>query len=59
VPEDEWVERRSSWTAPELASQTPWEEIYRTHVGQLGDGGCLELATAYHKVARDLPRDNH
>ena len=29
------------------------------HVGQLADGGCLELATAYRKVARDLPRDNH
>ena len=30
-----------------------------SHVGQLADGGCLELATAYHKVGRDLPRDNH
>ena len=42
-----------------IRSQTPWQEIYRTHVGQLADGGCLELATAYHKVGRDLPRDNH
>ena len=23
------------------------------------DGGCLELATAYQRVARMLPRDNH
>ncbi|MCA8880447.1 MAG: dihydroxy-acid dehydratase family protein [Rhodobacteraceae bacterium] len=59
VPDGEWAARRNAWTAPELASQTPWEEIYRTHVGQLAEGGCLELATAYHKVARDLPRDNH
>ncbi|MEM9199313.1 MAG: IlvD/Edd family dehydratase [Pseudomonadota bacterium] len=59
VPEAEWAARRAAWTAPEIRSQTPWQEIYRTHVGQLAEGGCLELATAYHKVARDLPRDNH
>lgn len=55
----EWQARRDAWSPPELHHQTPWQEIYRTHVGQLADGGCLELATAYQKVARDLPRDNH
>ena len=59
VPEAEWAARRAAWTAPVLHHQTPWQEIYRTHVGQLADGGCLELATAYHKVGQDLPRDNH
>ncbi|WP_238367480.1 IlvD/Edd family dehydratase [Mesobacterium pallidum] len=55
----EWQARIDAWVAPELRHQTPWQEIYRTHVGQLADGGCLELATAYHKVGQDLPRDNH
>lgn len=55
----EWEARRAAWVAPVLHHQTPWQEIYRAHVGQLADGGCLELATAYHKVGRDLPRDNH
>jgi dihydroxy-acid dehydratase len=59
VPEVEWEKRRAAWTAPKLHHQTPWQEMYRMHVGQLADGGCLELATAYHKVAQDLPRDNH
>ncbi|MGO4917391.1 IlvD/Edd family dehydratase [Pseudogemmobacter sp. W21_MBD1_M6] len=54
-----WQARIDDWVAPVLHHQTPWQEIYRTHVGQLADGGCLELATAYHKVAKDLPRDNH
>ncbi len=45
--------------APEIVSETPWQEIYRSHVGQLGTGGCLELATAYQKTSRTLPRDNH
>ncbi len=59
VDEAEWAARQEAWEAPEIVNQTPWQEIYRRHVGQLGEGGCLELATAYQKVARVLPRDNH
>ncbi|EDQ32534.1 Dihydroxyacid dehydratase/phosphogluconate dehydratase [Hoeflea phototrophica DFL-43] len=59
VPEDEWQARIDAWTPPELVNQTPWQEIYRSNVGQLSNGGCLELATAYQKVGRNLPRDNH
>ncbi len=59
VPEEEWEARKAAWEPPKLHHQTPWQEIYRTHVGQLADGGCLELATAYRQVAKDLPRDNH
>ena len=59
VPDAEWQARRDAWQAPEIVHQTPWQEIYRTHVGQLAQGGCLELATAYQRIAKDLPRDNH
>ncbi|WP_119166644.1 IlvD/Edd family dehydratase [Algihabitans albus] len=59
VTDDEWQERRASWSMPELKHQTPWQELYRQHVGQLADGGCLELATAYQRISKDLPRDNH
>ncbi|MEJ6388354.1 IlvD/Edd family dehydratase [Gymnodinialimonas ulvae] len=59
VPEAEWEARKTAWTPPEIEHQTPWQEIYRAHVGQLADGGCLELATAYQRIAKDLPRDNH
>ncbi len=59
VDDAEWQARKDAWQKPELVNQTPWQEIYRTHVGQLADGGCLELATSYHKVAENLPRDNH
>ena len=59
IPEAAWQARRDAWTPPELEHQTPWQELYRTHVGQLADGGCLELATAYQRIAKDLPRDNH
>jgi dihydroxy-acid dehydratase len=59
VDDAEWAARRAAWTPPDLHQQTPWQELYRTHVGQLADGGCLELATAYQRIAKDLPRDNH
>lgn len=59
VPEDEWQARRAAWVPPAIHHQTPWQEIYRTHVGQLAQGGCLELATAYQRIVHDLPRDNH
>lgn len=59
VDENEWQARRDAWEPPELHHQTPWQELYRRHVGQLAQGGCLELATAYRQVAKDLPRDNH
>jgi len=59
VEDAEWQARIDAWEAPELKHQTPWQEIYRSLVGQLSDGGCLELATAYQKIRYDLPRDNH
>ena len=55
----EWTARKEAWTPPALENQTPWQEIYRAHVGQLAEGGCLELATAYRQTAKTLPRDNH
>ena len=55
----EWQARKEAWVPPVLENQTPWEEIYRQNVGQLAQGGCLELATAYQKVRETLPRDNH
>ena len=59
VDDAEWEARKVNWQEPEIISYTPWQEMYRQHVGQLAQGGCLELATAYQRVARHLPRDNH
>lgn len=43
------------------ASQTPWQEISRSMVSQLGDGMVLEPAVAYQKIAQSgpIPRLNH
>lgn len=59
INDAEWASRKANWVEPVLSHQTPWQEMYRMHVGQLAEGGCLELATAYQQVGKTLPRDNH
>jgi dihydroxy-acid dehydratase len=61
LPEGEMERRRAAWSPPELVHKTPWEEIYRSMVGQLGTGGCLEPATLYLNIleTRGESRDNH
>ena len=45
---------------PYPPSQTPWQEIQRAMVDQLGDGMVLEPAVKYQRVAqKSVPRDNH
>ncbi len=61
LPEAEIAARRAAWRPPVLDNKTPWEEIYRAGVGQLGTGACLEAATLYLDVIRTRgeSRDNH
>ena len=41
--------------------QTPWQEIQRGIVDQLGDGAVLKPAVKYQRIAQSsgIPRDNH
>ena len=65
IDEAELAERRRALEAAGgyryPASQTPWQEIQRAVVGQLGSGAILEGAEAYQRIAqtKGLPRDNH
>ncbi|WP_159996540.1 IlvD/Edd family dehydratase [Roseomonas sp. 18066] len=61
IPAEELAARRAAWTPPKLLNKTPWEEIYRSMVGQLGTGGCLEPATLYLNIleTRGESRHNH
>ncbi len=61
LPEGALEARRAAWTPPKLVSMTPWEEIYRSMVGQLGTGACLEPATLFLNVIETIgeSRNNH
>ena len=65
ISEAELAERRVALEAAGgysyPASQTPWQEIQRSLVGQMDTGAILEGAQTYQRIAqsRGLPRDNH
>jgi len=52
------LKKNGGYRYPE--SQTPWQEIQRAMVDQLGSGMVLEPAVKYQRVAqKSVPRDNH
>ena len=65
IPDDELAERRrvlaeaGGYRYP--ASQTPWQGIHRSLVGQFDTGAILEGTETYQRIAqtRGLPRDSH
>ncbi len=61
ISAQEYAARKAAWKAPELDSQTPWQELQRRHVGQLSNGACLDFAVKYQRISttKGLPRDNH
>ena len=57
---DEEIARRwRDFRLPDLAHQTPWEEIQRGLVGQLSTGACLEPAIKYQRIKDKVPRHSH
>jgi dihydroxy-acid dehydratase len=59
VSDEEMAARRAAYVPPEFDNHTPWEEVYRSDVGQLETGGVLESAVKYQKVKNKIPRHSH
>ncbi len=65
IDDAELEERRREFEArggyPYPASQTPWQEIHRNTVGQMGDGAIIEPAAKYQRIGQafGVPRHNH
>jgi xylonate dehydratase len=60
VSDDEIARRLRELPAPPVPpSQSPWEELYRSHTGQLADGATLDMALKYRRIAERTPRHNH
>ncbi len=53
------LDTKGGYAYPE--SQTPWQEMQRSVVGQMEGGGILEPAAKYQRIARTkgIPRHNH
>lgn len=61
VSSEELERRRSERKLPELVNQTPWQEIYRQHVGQLETGAVMEMDSEYTRIieTHGTPRHSH
>jgi dihydroxy-acid dehydratase len=65
ISDAELKQRRAELKAkggfPYPANQTPWQELYRSTVGQQATGACMEFATRYQDIAGKVgvARDNH
>ena len=65
IPEAELAARRAALVADGgyryPVSQTPWQEIQRSLVGQLERGAILEGSDRYQRIVQThgIPRDNH
>jgi dihydroxy-acid dehydratase len=56
---EEIATRRAAMKIDNRPSQTPWQEMFRAHVGQLETGAVLEFAVKYQDVGKEIPRHNH
>ena len=59
LSEEEIAARRASLKPAEIINQSPWQEFYRSNVGQLETGACLEFAVKYHDLRNVVPRHSH
>ncbi|WP_420407539.1 IlvD/Edd family dehydratase [Hoeflea sp.] len=65
IDDEELARRKTEFEAnggyPFPDHQTPWQEIQRAIVDQLGDGAVLKPAVNYQRIAqtKGVPRDNH
>ena len=56
ISDDEIETRHRALPKPELKNNSPWQELYRTYVGQLETGATFEFATKYHDIRKVVPR---
>jgi dihydroxy-acid dehydratase len=59
ISDEELAARKADGIPPFPPSQTPWQELYRSTVGQMETGACMELAVEYRGVGHTLARHNH
>jgi dihydroxy-acid dehydratase len=59
LSEEEIAARQRNLNPIKITNHTPWEEFYRSNVGQLETGACLEFATKYHDLGKVVPRHSH
>ncbi len=59
ISDDEIAARWQSLDQKPLKHDSPWQELYRAHVGQLESGACFDFALKYRDLRKTVPRHSH
>jgi dihydroxy-acid dehydratase len=59
IGDSEIAARRADLPPANIKNNSPWEQLYREHVGQLESGACLDFAVDYHDLRKVVPRHSH
>ena len=59
ISDDEIQRRRDALQQKPIVNESPWQELYREHVGQLDTGACFDFATKYRDLRKIVPRHSH
>jgi dihydroxy-acid dehydratase len=59
VDEEEIRRRHDNLQVQPLRNDSPWQELYRKHVGQLSTGACFDFAVPYRDLRKVIPRHSH
>ena len=59
LTDDEIEQRRAALPEAVLKNDSPWQQLFRAHVGQLDTGACLDFAVGYRDLKNTVPRHSH
>ncbi len=59
VSEEEIARRIENFKPQPVRHDSPWQQLYRTYVGQLDTGACLDFAVEYRNLREVVPRHSH
>ena len=59
ISDEEIARRQRELKQSPITNDSPWQEFYRQHVGQLETGACLEFAVNYRDLRKIVPRHSH
>jgi dihydroxy-acid dehydratase len=59
VSGEEIAKRRAALAPEKLHNDSPWQQLFRAHVGQLETGACLDFAVGYRELRKTVPRHSH
>ena len=59
LSDEEMARRKRELKPAPIKNDSPWQELYRKHVGQLSTGACLDFAVSYRDLRKIVPRHSH